>query len=358
MGDSYQLPVERTESARVGRRLYRKQVLRLGKLQHKGDTLDFTTEYLQALVDSFNDGAFDQVPFMLTDEANRHTMDPERFRGEIKALAVTPTGLDALIELTDDGAKIVEDNPSLGVSARIVPDLEHADGRKYTAALQHVLGTHDPVVTRMGAWQPVSLANEPNVIDLTAATYEGDPLMPNEPNTATGNAPAADPEELTDEQLEQLLAEMVAADKDAAAVAPGVAPVAPAPDPALASLSAEQRQATELARQQATELAAVRMELDDQKFEREKAELLARGVPPAIVELARPSLLGSGLVTTDLARGQTVDHGAVMRAVLKGYEGSVPLGPEQGGNYPLNNYAAGQGPIEDALLEQLTAMGS
>src|ERR1039458_3840119 len=101
-----------------------------------------------ALAQSFKDGAFDQVAFQLATDGNEHTADPERFRGQIRGLIPTDTGLDALIETTDAASDLIKTNPKLGVSCRLVPERENA-GKKFKLALEHVLGTLNPVVTGM-----------------------------------------------------------------------------------------------------------------------------------------------------------------------------------------------------------------
>ena len=164
-----QTPYRRKDAQRVGARMFKKQVLKIGQIDYQGRTLDFTRGYLEELARNFTSKAYDQVPFVLADGENRHTMDPERFRGEVKGVEVTDDGLHALIELTDDGARVVEQNPRLAVSARIVED--HPKGR----ALQHVLGTLDPRATGMKPWEAVELSfGSPHVIDLTAASYRGE----------------------------------------------------------------------------------------------------------------------------------------------------------------------------------------
>jgi hypothetical protein len=349
----FQLPVESAEFARVGAKLYRKQILKLGKIAYGGQTLEFTPDYVKELVNSFNLGAFDQVAFQMADTSNAHTQDPERFRGEVKGLIPTESGLDALIELTEDGARVVEANPKLGVSARIVQPLKQADGRVFPRALHHVLGTLDPRLTGMAPWQPVQLSSDGSdrpVVDLTAAAYQGDPNMGDTPTpdpNATGTDTQTDP---TDEELEAMLAALVAADASADPI--GVAEPATA-----AALSAADRQAIEMrsAREQQheIELAALRREIDEQKFEKERLELLSKGIPPKAIELAAPLLQGSGHVV-ELSAGGTADAGAIVRQILAEMEGQVDLTGEHGGNYPTNTQQATA--AEDTLYQKLVAM--
>jgi hypothetical protein len=165
-------PYDKGDTKPAGRNLFRKQLLPVARIDYKGRTIDFTKDYLAGLVKAFNDRAYDQVAFQLADAQNTHTEDPERFRGEIAALELTDDGLDVIVAATDDGAKVLRDNPRLGVSAKIVEDYGRADGKFFSRALKHVLGTLDPRMTGMAPWEAVDAANdEGDVVDLTALEY-------------------------------------------------------------------------------------------------------------------------------------------------------------------------------------------
>ena len=114
---------------------FRKQILAKSTIRYdaggQSRTINFDDAYLKELVDNFNNGAMDQVPFQLADHANRHTDDPERTRGELVGLELTPEGLDGIFSLTDEGAKVIENNPKLAVSCRISPPRTRADGKKF-----------------------------------------------------------------------------------------------------------------------------------------------------------------------------------------------------------------------------------
>ena len=160
-----QTPYRRKDAQRVGARMFRKQVLPVGQVAYRGRTLDFTRDYLTELARNFNAGAADQVPFLLADAQNQHHSLPERFRGEVKGVEVEADGLYALIETSEEGSRLLADNPRLGVSARIRGD----------KVLEHVLGTLDPVVTGMKPWEAIELSSgSAPVIDLTAASYTGE----------------------------------------------------------------------------------------------------------------------------------------------------------------------------------------
>jgi len=161
-----QLPPRRKDAQRVGARMFRKQVLPMAQIAYRGRTLDFTRSYLEELARNFNAGAADQVPFLLADAQNLHHSLPERFRGEVKGVEVEADGLYALIETSEEGSRLLAENPRLGVSARIRPA---------TKVLEHVLGTLDPVVTGMKPWEAIELSSgSAPVIDLTAASYAGE----------------------------------------------------------------------------------------------------------------------------------------------------------------------------------------
>ena len=169
-------PFTAAEAVELGNRMWRKRVLPVGDVEYKGRLLHFTKDYLGQLVTAFQNRAYDQVPFQLADGANTHTNDPERTRGEITAMELGDDGLYVTAEVTEDGEKVLAANPRLGVSARIVEDYARSDGRHYPAAIQHVLGTLDPRIPGLGAWQVVEAASPvpDQVIDLSAAVFAGD----------------------------------------------------------------------------------------------------------------------------------------------------------------------------------------
>ena len=124
------------------------------------------------------------MPLQFADAANTHTNDPERTRGWITGMELGPDGLYIQAELTPRGQRTLSENPYLGVSARIVEQYQRADGTYFPAAIQHVLGTLDPRIPGLGAWQRTDLANESAVvIDLSNLSFAG----------ALAYAPAADP---------------------------------------------------------------------------------------------------------------------------------------------------------------------
>lgn len=197
-----QTPFRRGEPQRVGRHLWRKQVLPRQSIFYRDKTgerqIDFDNDYFKMLQLSFKAGAFDQVPFLL-DPGGREPHDNaavQDFRGEVKGLEEDDKGIFALIETTPAGTKVLEENPRLGVSARVVEDYDRADGKHYPLAMAHVLGTLDPKVTGLEPWERVDLSTpEVTVIDLTAGRYPDEDAGREE-----GPVPGEKPWEPTDEQ--------------------------------------------------------------------------------------------------------------------------------------------------------------
>lgn len=324
-----------------GKHLFRKQVLPMRSINYKGRKIEFTPQYLADLAASFNDRAFDQVPVQFAGADNAHTLDPDRTRGEVQRFEVTPDGLDAVLELSDAGAEVVRANPKLGISARIVEGLERADGKVFGRAIQHVLATLDPRVTGLKPWEAIALSNSDlQVIDLSGESYEKKgATVPDDPKTpkiddaqraafdayvtelasldpakgggAAGDddaaAKAAADQAAIDAELDALLGDVLAADGASLSNdADGI-------DLVNAQLTSQRQQLDDLNAQ-----------LDLSNYEKEKAELIGQGIPPAMVDLAMPLLLGKDH-TIDLSNGTSVDAGEVVRKLLAECKGLVDL---------------------------------
>lgn len=169
-------PFHGSQAVELGNRMWRKKVLPVGDVEYRGRLLHFTKDYLGQLVQAFQTRAYDQVPFQLADAQNTHTNDPERTRGEITAMELGDDGLYVTAELTPEGEQVLAANPRLGVSARIVEDYARSDGSHFPAAIQHVLGTLDPRIPGLGAWQAIEAASPvpDTVIDLSASSFAGE----------------------------------------------------------------------------------------------------------------------------------------------------------------------------------------
>lgn len=343
-------PNVRGNAVELGRHTFRKQILPIGDIIYRPSDgpprkLSFTRDYLANLAQAFREAAFDAVPFVLADAGNRHTMEPERARGEVTGLELTESGLDAIVTLSDDAAALVRDHPKLGVSARIVERLERADGKSWPAAIQHVLGTWDPRITGMAPWEAVELSTSgESVVDLSSEVIDlgkeedmSGPLTDEETTTLAGllgkigfKLEPVDPgknqpddtkpddgdlvgEELTADELNELLATLEGGDEngegdDGELVGAG------------AELSADARQAIELANARASEadnrVKAMEIQLATERWQREADGYAEKGVTPVILDLARPLLSEPGESAIELSNGQTVTPAAVVRKIL------------------------------------------
>lgn len=329
-------PIDTTAIVDLGRTTFRKKLLHVGDLQYGDRKLSFTPAYLAGLVASFKDRAFDAVPLQLADDANRHTADPTRTRGNVTGLEATGDGLYATVSLTDDGAALVREHPELGVSVRIVEDLQRGDGKAYPAALEHVLATWNPRVNALGPWQAIdaSSTDVDEVIDLTQPEKSGGPVVPEEQTAAlsaeeiakfrewlTAATEAEKPPENDEPSEEELaaIADRLIAD---AALDEQPAPVEqPAPiERQTIAASNVDGHALELANRRTDaleiELSRLRDERDTATFERERDTLATTyHIPPRITDLARPLLAGRR--TVELSNGTEVDAADVMRTVLR-----------------------------------------
>ena len=337
-------PFTGTRAVELSTKVWRKRVLPVGDVEYKGRTLHFTKDYLSSLAQSFRDRAYDQVPFQLAPADNSHTNDVERFGGEITDFEVGDDGLYIKLAATERGEKVLKENPNLGVSARIVEDYQRSDGRFFSAAVQHVLGTLDPRIPGLGGWQAIEASNDAHlVLDLSTSVFTGEEKAVSDQFTTEERGRLAKllqipedkidaltalagtdiglltgDEELSDEDLASLIADMP--DEELAALEAEFQAEVAAAAPGLSNQAA---MAIEMANVQAEEnarqLSVITTELDQQRYEAERARLVRdSGVPPFIVEMARPLLEGTGH-TVDLSNGKAVDAGQVMRKVLTEY---------------------------------------
>jgi hypothetical protein len=355
-------PVAESPPKRLGPRVFRKQVLRPMDLDYRGRRIRFDEPYFVKLVRAFKDQAFDSVPFMLADSSNRHTMAPERAAGEVLGLEAAPDGLYATIRLSEHAADIVAEHPRFGVSARIVEGLRRGDGYHADAAIQHVLGTFDPYVPKLAPWQEAELsAGDHDVIDLTRA--KGDVMaapmeglneeqarrlevllsMPAERFAELTGEQAEDETELSDADFAELFAET-----------PAEQPVPPPPeegdgdetddgeqeDDEPGSESGTYAGAGALALSEdggglelsaaLERLATVEDELALARWNGERAELAARGVPPAMLDAAAGVLARPAAAVVELSNGESVDAASVIRRILDSAAGYVDLSAEIG----------------------------
>jgi hypothetical protein len=325
---------------KVGRALYRKQVLPLGSISYKGQSLDFTRKMHEQIAQALNDGAFPAVAFQLATDRNEHNADPERTRGVIKGFELSSDGLDALIEVGPRGAEMLEENPNLGVSARLkLNHTREADGKVFPAAIEHVLATLDPRVPNLKPWEKVAdlAADQTPVVDLTAASYApertGMAFTPEQEaklaalldNVGDDGklivAPASNDDTLTDAELQAIID---AASNDDE----------PAGDLVSASLSSDAQEAIDLANatadQARQQVAAVSVDLAAQRWRADRASFEQAGVPPVLLDLAAPVLELPTDAVIELSNTKTVDVAKVVRDMLDAAKGTVDLSAPAG----------------------------
>jgi hypothetical protein len=383
-------PFDLAAPTRTGRQMFRKQILKKGTINYKGQQITFDDPFLKDVVRSFNRGAYDQVPFVLADPKNRHNMDPERFRGEVKGLELTEDGLDMIVETTAEGAKTVQSNPRMGVSARIVQGLTKSDGRTYKRAIQHVLATMDPRLTGMRPWEAVDLSEEDGegddeveVIDLTAASIKEGTRVANKTakRAAAGSQTVQlDLSNMTDERFQELL-DFVAQDgeeseddgdsededddetveevtskqtvkrkgfgkqvvedsedededdedddSDEEDDEEEVEPVAKSKKREKVSLS---NPVAKVKRAKVSKSRRLELELAADRWERKRGDFLRAGVPPVLLDLAAPILSQPDKLVIDLSETgeESVDAKVIVAKLLNEVQGLIDLAPEMG----------------------------
>lgn len=328
--------------------LWRKQILKFDTIDYldaktgERRKLTFDRKYGEDLIAAFKAGAYPQVPFQFADGQNRHNNDPRNTGGEVVAVALSRdgSGVDGFLRTWGDGTRVVEQNPKLGVSARILEDLTTTDGRSFPRAVQHVLATVDPQMRDMRPWERVesvdlAFGTVAEALDLSNETYEGSARMPEKQTegTTTLELSTAKAERLRtlleeDEALEALAAELgdeffEALDNS------GEDEDDEADDSSDEEDEEEDVNLSGGSRAQVIELTNAHTALEAQVLElstklanaqinADVAEFGRQGLAPAVLEAARP-LLGVAPGVVELSNGvpgESVDPGAVLREVL------------------------------------------
>jgi len=345
-------PVAGGDATQVGRRLYRKQILPETTIKYKGRAIKFDEKYLTDLAQSFQAGAYDQVAVQFADKDNKHTLDPRQYGGEVRGVEyVKGQGLFGLFDLADDAAELIRKNPKLGVSARIVEGLEHHDGTKFPRAMHHVLLTTDPRVTGMKSWEAVDLSEDEadETIDLSDQQYdtkEGD-AVETDTGTATDTTSATEADnaalsaeaedEVGQEVLRQLLAEIEAEEQQAREEA--TVGLSNTNEQVIDTQETDAQHEVLLARvaDQEQQIFALQLQNAQERFDRESTAWVAAGVPPALIELARPVLTQPYAPVIDLSNsdGQfaATDVAVIVRKMLDEAKGFVELSREDGSSF-------------------------
>lgn len=363
-------PTTESSTVELSRTMYRKKILPLGSIEYNGKKVNFDKPYLQELAKNFQAGPYDQVLAMLADKDNAHTLAVDRIGGQIREVEVTDEGLFGVFQLSEDAAKAVKNSGNgVGVSVRVTEGAKRMDGssvKTFGRALQHVLLTTDPKVTGMGAWTEVELSGyneDDEVVDLTLSSYEGDRTMPNGLDVTTASLDQLN--QLTQEQLDALSEEELDAINTRVDAIIAEAGTGDAGDGGDGGDNGDQHRGnggTDVTQQQerelvsasnddavdalalaneahTLELATIRQELADERFERDSVELARQGIPPALIELARPILTSPVGAVLDLSNGVTntkVDVADLVRKLLKESAGFIELAKEKGHSLDLS----------------------
>lgn len=352
-------------SGRDGKLAYWKQILPMKSIWYTAkdgsrQKLDFTKEYLTDLA---NAQGVDKVGFLLADKDNAHTMDPERWRGEVAQMEVRDDGLYGKIVFpSPEAAKAVLDNPDLGVSARIRPNIQRSDGSTVPAGIIHVLGTLDPQVSGMAPWQATDLStSQDEVLDLSDEEYED---MATKKTTETTEVKALsdyteeDIEKMTETELDEFLKAYVPefGDYTGEQTQEVKDEHEDEPEKVLAGAGADMSktagsQDIELANQRA-DAANARAEealrrVAEATWERDRDLYLSKGVPPHALDLAMPVLCRADDMVIDLSVSNEADVNVseVVRGLLDALEGTVDLSSEEGHN---GHFKIGDGEDPDA----------
>lgn len=319
--------------------------------------IDFTEAYLHDLA---NSKAVDQIGFLLADKDNAHTMDPERWRGEVAELAVRDDGLYGKIVFpSPEAAKAVLDNPRLGVSARIRPG-----GGTGTApgGIVHVLGTLDPQAQGMKPWEATDLSSTEEVLDLSHEEYLDMATEKSEPKDIS-EFTEEDIEKMSDEELDEFLATYVpefseyAEEHEDETDKSKEHEETKVPEPALSNKSDADIELANQAVAQANARANEAMRrVAEAEWREERNSLLEAGVPPHALDLATPVLCRADDMVIDLSNtGESdVNVSAVVRDLLDAMKGMVDLSVEAGHS---GSFTAGDGddpdkPMLDAWATQ------
>lgn len=343
-------------SSRDGKLAFWKQILPMKSIHYTAkdgsrQKIDFTKEYLTDLA---NNKAVDKLGFLLANTDNAHTMDPERWRGEVEALEVRDDGLYGKIVFPNaDAAKAVLDNPNLGVSARIREGVARSDGSTLNRGLIHVLGTLDPQVSGMGPWQATDLStDEGDVLDLSDKEYETMAEKKTETEKkALADFTEEDIEKMSDEELDTFLETYAAeldeydeSDDDPENISRGENETKTKDDEkVLVGAGADMSKKTgdeaneiELANQSAASANARATEalrrLAEAEWKSARDGYMAEGVPPHALDLAAEVLNRPDDMVIDLSNSGDADVNVseVVRGLLDALKGTVDLSNEEG----------------------------
>lgn len=387
-------PIALSETVKVGRRRFWKQVLPVTSINYDGQKIDFDPQFHMDLADAFAKGAYDQVPLVFAGEKNDHNMDPRNFGGDIVKVEYRGPGKNqgtwALIEADKTAARVIKNNPKLGVSARIKQGIEKADGRFFKRAVNHVLLTMNPRVQGMSPWQAVDLSEDADVevVDLTAEHYtEGNATM--KTKTRRGSRQSShkiDLSALSDDQFNDLVIDLasMAPERDLQDLEdPDVddpedegddegdedepeQPTSRKKKSKVKTTKTVERESedddenpdqdpdadlSEGERSFRTQFAKMRRQTAEREWGQVRAAYQNAGVPPYLLDLAEPILSNPDDVTLDLSEDEDLDVKGTIVEMLDGVKHIVDLSGEIGHQVDTD-LSEEEKSESDALLDQ------
>lgn len=313
-------PLVEQEAVSLSNGKFRKQILPRGKFDYKGETIDFDLIGKEAKK-AFDAKTMDQVAFQLADSGNNHNFDPKNYRGEVEAIELTDEGTFAVLDFSKfpDMQDMVTKNPKFGVSAQI-----ERDNAKHPFVFSHILGTLNPRVKGMKAWEKVELSETPDeVTDLTDIELsEGGDKLPDTKKPADSVTLSA--EEVT--AFRKFMTDQAAIE---AALGNGNVNLSEGDDdeksPAIKLAEETAANALKLARESQKELAS-------EKWKNTVAELTREGVPPVALSKAEElmKLPKSGAIKLSAGDDNEVDPQAILLSVLESLKGTIDLSKGSG----------------------------
>jgi hypothetical protein len=354
----YRLPaLELSEAKKVGRKLFKKRLLEVGRnIFHGGKTLDFSRENLAAMVRNFKARAFDQVPLL-----SEHTDNVFAYLGELVDLDLEGKHLVGTFSVSKKGEELLTDNPRLPTSVGYFEDyVRKADRKKFGPTLQHVATVFKPAKPGLEGWQTVQLGEEAGrVVDLKGAQWSTPETgkengSVSETTITRGGVSVNEGDRIkwvrNGKELSGGILSLEGEDENATArveLEGGARESVPLSEDTLevteSAAAYYRRRATELEEQVRTEQSerqrnelsassAMRM-LREQGVERMlEREYLSQGVPPAKVDAARRLLSGEGerdvieLSASGAASVKDDERGKAIKELLEGYKGTVEFG--------------------------------
>lgn len=309
-----------------------KQIIPMNyKLNYEGKDYLFDKSALESVKQAFNDKAVvDQTAFQLANDKNQHDSeediaagrhyDPKRYAGEIEKLIINSRGLFGKVRATKDGAKLLQDNPKLGVSASLIPNYEK-DGKKYPLAMRHLLGTLDPKIKGMSGWTRNELLLS-NVIDENEEVI--DLTTPTKPEENTPTDTGVDPNKVSVDkaEYEAAMAELKEFKEAESTVDEWLKEQEESGNPVSLSNESPKRD---------PEIIRLSNEIAESKWEAKRADFMRKGVPMKMLDLATEVMKdGAGQTTINLSNDKTVDPKDLITQILHEAEGFVDLSEESG----------------------------